>query len=126
MTSETFVDLFDELGIYDHQRAPNLGRTLKYGGADLPSLYFNRNREGVVYFTGYMEDKGYFRESLWEEIPDHRLKLSDGGRLNIIPMAGRREACLSVFIRFPSTNLRQDNIIVLLRVNLHEYGPSVK
>ena len=94
MTSETYVNLFDELGIYDHQGAPNLGRTLKYGGVDLPSLYFNRNRESVVYFTGYMEDISYFPESLWVPIPDHKLKLSDGGRLNIIPKAGRERRAL--------------------------------
>ena len=89
MAAEAFVILFDALGIYDHQGAPNLGRTLKCDGRVLPSLYFNRNREGVVYFTAYIHDEGYLPESLWERIPDFRLKSGDSGRLNIVPRAGR-------------------------------------
>ena len=89
MLAEEYVEIFDELGIYDHQEAPNLGRTLKHPGTDLPSLYFNRNRQIGVYFTGYLEDERHFPEHPWERIPDYMVKRGDRGRLNVVPMAGR-------------------------------------
>ena len=100
MTAEQYVRLFDELSIYDHQGVPNLGRTLKHPGTDLPSLYFNRNEQIGVYFTGYMEDERYFPEHLWERILDNRVKLGDRGRRNIVPRAGRERRAFESLINF--------------------------
>ena len=92
MTAEHYVGIFDELGIYDHQGAPNQGRKLKHPGVDLPSLYFNSNYDVDVYFAARMKDEGHVPERLWERIPAHLVKLRDrqsAGGLPIVPRAGR-------------------------------------
>ena len=102
MTAEKYVDVFDELGIYElderggeHSIArPNTGRVMRHRDVDLYplSLYFNRNRTVGVYFVGKLRDEDHFSECLWERISDDTVKLSDqriAGSLPIVPRVDR-------------------------------------
>ena len=66
MEANQYVQMFDELGIYDHQGVPNCGRKLKHPGVDLPSLYFNSNPAVDVYFAAYTKDERHFPVHLWD------------------------------------------------------------
>lgn len=104
MTAEQYVSIFDELGIYDHRGAPNRHKTLKHPGVDLPSLYFNRNRSGLIYFTAKLYDREYFPENHWARIPDYLLKRKDNGLLNIVATEGRERRAFVSLIE--SANIR--------------------
>ena len=91
MEANQYVQMFDELGIYDHQGVPNCGRKLKHPGVDLPSLYFNSNPAVDVYFAAYTKDERHFPVHLWGRIPDNLVKSRDrqsAGGLPVVPQAG--------------------------------------
>ena len=101
MTADQFVDLFGELGIYDHRGVPNGGRVLKHSRVDLPTLYFNRNKDVGVYFVGHLCDQDHFPETFWARIPDNLVKARDrqfADRLPIVPRAGRERRAFELLL----------------------------
>lgn len=86
MLAEQYVQLFDELGIYDHRGVPNGGRILKHQRANLPALYFNRNKDVGVYFVGKLCDQQQFPEHLWARIPDNLVKGRDRQSADLLPI----------------------------------------
>jgi uracil-DNA glycosylase len=90
-TYEGYCELFQDLGFYEFQ----LTKTLKHG-AFVPSIYFNRNRDQIIYFTAYESQEDYFSAKLWNSV-EGRIKIKDkdlrSGLINLIPKPGKiREA----------------------------------
>ena len=83
--SEAYFELFKKLGFEDVE----LRKTLKHSGVPgMPSLYFNRKRDGAVYFTGYKRDKRCFDTDLWAFIPAQQKKDDVPSLITVIPKPG--------------------------------------
>lgn len=106
MTRERYIRMFESLDMYEcdesgvhHQIArPNTGRVMRHPDVDLPRFYFNRNRNGLVYFAAKLYDQEYFPEDHWDRMPYNLVKDSDGIRLNIVPIAGRERRAFASLI----------------------------
>ena len=87
-SKEQFTDLFRELGFHNIESR----KTLKHR-RPIPSLYFNNNREGAVYFTGYKKDQYRYPDHLWIPLPPQQDKDMRPSLITVIPKAGKeREA----------------------------------
>jgi hypothetical protein len=52
-----------------------VGRVLRLTGTTaMPTLYYNRDRQGVVYFTGRKKDLGRYPSALWVEVEPRQKK----------------------------------------------------
>jgi hypothetical protein len=53
------------------------------------TLYFNRSRTGLVYFTGYVRDAARFPGELWHQIAPQPEKDRDPSLITIVPIPGQ-------------------------------------
>jgi hypothetical protein len=67
--------------------------------SDPATLYFNVNRNGDVYFTGYGRDRQFIAIELWTEIPAQQRKDDDKKFIALVPAAGREAEALRDFLR---------------------------
>ena len=83
-----YLPFLKELGVKTDGLAPNSGRILRMiNGRDVPGVYFNRNRGGVIHFTLNVGSVSA-SEDLWVRLPDEQVKRVDHGKPNVFPMPG--------------------------------------
>ena len=88
--------MFVDLG-FNRKEKPNDSKPLKHKGILLPSLYFNRNKDGVVYFVGYKSDDQRYPARLWKRLPPQKGKDKKPNLVTIVPKVGReREAFMEL------------------------------
>jgi hypothetical protein len=75
--------LIRELGF----RKPERGKLLRHALRP-PSLYFNRHRDGSVYFTGYRRDLALYDRTLWLETAAQQKKDDRAELMTLLPVAG--------------------------------------
>lgn len=97
MDAEAYLRLFDDLSFDTRNLSPNNGWLLRHPRLSA-RLYFNRNREIGVYFTGYPGDSDKFPPDLWTRVPAERIKKSDHNLFNAIPMAGMERRAFSALL----------------------------
>lgn len=93
MTGEEYERLFRYLVFRDvvyrrKLRHPDLGFT----------LYFNRSRTGLVYFTGYKRDAERYPVSLWERLPPQQEKDKKSELITVRPLAGRERVAFETLL----------------------------
>lgn len=92
MNYGAYIKLFKDLGFHRIE----LRQTLKNGNT-IPSIYFNRKRDGFICFTVYAKDRAVFKGELWRFIEAQQKKDKDSKFRTVIPIAGKeRQAFLDV------------------------------
>jgi predicted restriction endonuclease len=93
VNSTAFERLLRKLGFAAIQR----GKKLHHPGKP-PTLYFNRKRDGAVFFTAQRKDRHRFAEELWQELPAQQKKDQRATLITLLPMAGMEEAAFRSLI----------------------------
>ena len=94
MEAGLYPKLFSELCILD-TGGPNSGRLLRHRSRQMPRLYFNRSRDGSVYFVGYEEDRYRFSTRLWDFKPPQKAKDNKPSLITVAPKPGMEKAALA-------------------------------
>jgi HNH endonuclease len=63
-----------------------------------PTLYFNRKRDGEVFFTAQRKDQHRFAEELWQELPAQQKKDQRPSLITLLPVEGMEEAAFRSLI----------------------------
>jgi len=69
-----------------------VGRVLRHTTAPIPSLYYNRDREGVVYFTGRKKDLGRYSAVVWVQVEPRQKKDRKPDLINMRLRQGKERA----------------------------------
>ena len=85
MNSEAYDQLFRELGFVQIE----LRKTLKHPRRPVPSLYYNRGRDAVVFFTGYARDRSLYPGELWDFIEPRQKKDRRPDLITVVPKQGK-------------------------------------
>lgn len=92
MNYEAYMELFKKLGFRDIE----LRKALKHQNP-IPTIYFNRKRDGFIYFTVHAKDRAAFKGTLWQFIEAQQKKDQDPRLRTVVPTAGNeRQAFLDV------------------------------
>lgn len=86
MNSEAYIVIFQELGFHDI----DLRKKLKHPRLR-PTLYFNRSRDKLVYFTIYTKDADCFKANLWDFIAPQQKKDDRPSLKTVTPKKGMEE-----------------------------------
>jgi uracil-DNA glycosylase len=95
LNSGAYSELFRKLGFKDIEPR----KTLKHPEHPVPSLYFNRKRDGSVYFTGYQRDKPYFSQDLWVFLKPQQKKDDVPSLITVVPHAGKEKEAFASLLQ---------------------------
>lgn len=95
MNSEVYPELLQSLEFVD----PTVTKKLRHREREVPTMYFNHNQAGLVYFTTYLRDKGMFPDDLWE-IFERQVKKKDRDPKfrNIVPKQSMESRAFSALV----------------------------
>jgi hypothetical protein len=98
MNAEVYPDLLESLGFID-PIVPNNGRTLRHRDREVPTLYFNSNKDHRIYFATFARNRDLFPDDLWEDFPGY-VKVKDRGPIYraIVPRQGKEHLAFSDLI----------------------------
>jgi hypothetical protein len=103
MNASTYESLFAELGFAAVKR----GKALQHPN-DPPTIYFNRKRNGVVYFTALRRDQPRFSAQLWQELVPQRKRDKRPTLITLVPAPSREREALQDLITTAANTLAQD------------------
>jgi HNH endonuclease len=120
MNGDQFMDLFDSLRFEVAEY-----RLLLRHPALTCSLYFNRRRDGLVYFTGYRKDAARFPPGDWERMPAQQKKDDRPELITVRPLPGRERAAFERLLMTAevSDEALDDQAEAVLRQR-HDIGPT--
>ena len=94
MTWETYADLLTELGY--NPGYFDRGRLLRHDlNRRLPRVYFNRRRDGLVYFTAVHCERQHFPEGLWLRIAAQQSADDHPRYMTVVPRRGLERAAFA-------------------------------
>lgn len=96
MNSRAYETLLVELGFHNVKR----GRKLRHV-KNTATLYFNRTRDGTVFFTAYSTDSELIDPELWQKVPPKQVKDAQPKFLTIVPVKGKEKLALSSWLAAP-------------------------
>jgi hypothetical protein len=98
MNSEAYPELLESLGFVDIGR-PNDGNRLRHRDRDVPTLYFNSNKDHRIFFAAFARERDIFPDDLWEDFRGY-VKAKDSGPTYraIIPRQGKEHLAFSDLI----------------------------
>jgi hypothetical protein len=98
MNKEAYPELLESLGFIG-TFPPNDGNRLRHRDRDVPTLYFNSNRDRLIYIAVFARERDMFPDDLWEDFPGY-VKVKDRGPTYraIVPRQGKEHLALSDLI----------------------------
>lgn len=101
MNESAYLSLLRTLGF-----TPTAKRALLKHQKGLPSIYFNVDREGAVYFTVRSAHYAAFSKDLWSVIGPRQKKDNTPQLMTLVPVAGHEKAALASIIGWRAPDRR--------------------
>ena len=97
-----YLRILEDLGVDTSGLVANNSRVLRMlDGRKVDGVYFNRNRDGVLYLVVNSNSTVTVDRRLWRTLPDEQVKLKDRGRCNIYPNPGMERQALRGLLASP-------------------------
>jgi 5-methylcytosine-specific restriction protein A len=93
------------------------GRKLQHPSAP-PTLYFNRKRDGEVYFTGYQADRNVYAPELWQDLPPQQVKDAKPELITLLPIEGKVIEAFRDFLARSNTRSPEESAPRARRIGL--------
>jgi hypothetical protein len=93
MNDSAYKTMLESLGFTTVER----GRKLQHASGP-PTLYFNRKRNGDVYFTGYQADRDVYTPDLWRDLAPQQSKDAKPELITLLPVENREREAFRDFI----------------------------
>jgi predicted restriction endonuclease len=103
MNSSSYESLLEDLGFTAVKR----GQKLQHPN-DPPTVYFNRKRNGLVYFTAMRRDQQRFSAQLWQEIAPQQKRARRTTLMTLVPIEFKEREALQALIAVVADALTQD------------------
>lgn len=94
MELEDFTRLLLSLGFVQVERGKLLTHTMP-----VPSIYLNRRRDGLVYFTAYARDGHRYQDrGVWAQLPPQQSKDADPKFVTVVPLSGKEQLAFQTLL----------------------------